>query len=260
MNLHEMEAVILCGGQGTRLREETEFKPKPMVEIGGKPILWHIMQRYAKYGVRRFILALGYKGEVIRDYFLRYRYRNADVVVSLRWNDVQVISDEPAEDWEVVLADTGHNTMTGGRVRRALKHVKGERFFVTYGDGVADIDIAALLKCHMESKRLATVTAVHPSSRYGEINIEQGSVSDFMEKPQVNGGWINGGFLCFEKSAIANVSSDPALVLESDVLPDLAKRQQLTAYHHDGFWQCMDTYREMLMLNGLFAQGKAPWL
>jgi glucose-1-phosphate cytidylyltransferase len=260
MNLHEMEAVILCGGQGTRLREETEFKPKPMVEIGGRPILWHIMQRYAKYGVRRFVLCLGYKGEMIRDYFLQYRYRNADVVVSLRWNDVQIIGQEPAEDWEVVLADTGQDTMTGGRLKRALKHVKGDRFFATYGDGVADVDIAALLKTHADGKRLATVTAVHPSSRYGEINIDQGSVADFMEKPQVNDGWINGGYFVFEKAAFDDVSTEPGVVLENDVLPKIVERKQLTAYHHDGFWQCMDTYRETLLLNALVSQGKAPWL
>jgi glucose-1-phosphate cytidylyltransferase len=260
MNLHEMEAVILCGGQGTRLREETEFKPKPMVEIGGRPILWHIMRRYAKFGVRRFILCLGYKGEVIRDYFLRYRYHNADVAVSLRWNDVQILGDETAEDWEVVLADTGDETMTGGRIRRAFRHVKGERFFATYGDGVADVNVSELLNAHMAGNRLATVTAVHPSSRYGEIDIRQGSVSAFTEKPQVNGGWINGGFFVFERSAFDDVGDDPALVLENDVLPKLAERQQLTAYHHDGFWQCMDTYREMLMLNAIYAQGKAPWI
>jgi glucose-1-phosphate cytidylyltransferase len=260
MNLHEMEAVILCGGQGTRLREETEFKPKPMVEIGGRPILWHIMRRYAKFGVRRFILCLGYKGEVIRDYFLRYRYRNADVVVSLRWNDVQILGDEPAEDWEVVLADTGDETMTGGRIRRALKHVKGERFFATYGDGVADVDVSNLLDTHMAGKRLATVTAVHPSSRYGEIDIRNGSVASFYEKPQVTEGWINGGFFVFERAAFNDVGDHPGLVLESDVLPKLAELQQLSAYHHDGFWQCMDTYREMLMLNAIYAQGKAPWI
>jgi glucose-1-phosphate cytidylyltransferase len=150
--------------------------------------------------------------------------------------------------------------MTGGRIKRALRHVKGERFFATYGDGVADIDIAATLQTHMEGKRLATVTAVHPSSRYGEINIEKGSVTDFAEKPQVNEGWINGGYFVFEKAAFAEVGTEPGVILESHVLPKLAKQDQLTAYHHDGFWQCMDTYRESLLLNALVAQGKAPWL
>lgn len=261
MSLHQMEAVILCGGQGTRLREETEFKPKPMVEIGGRPILWHIMKRYSRFGVRRFILCLGYKGDIIRDYFLRYRYRNADVVVSLKWNDVQVIGEAAAaEDWEVVLTDTGDNTMTGGRIKRALSHVKGERFFATYGDGVADVDMSALLDRHLAAKRLATVTAVHPSSRYGEIDLQHDSVNSFMEKPQVNGGWINGGFFVFEKAAFDDVSTDPGVVLEADVLPQLAERRQLSAYSHDGFWQCMDTYREMLMLNNIYAKGDAPWL
>jgi glucose-1-phosphate cytidylyltransferase len=255
-----MEAVILCGGQGTRLREETEFKPKPMVEIGGRPILWHIMKRYAKFGVRRFILCLGYKGDVIRDYFLHYRYRNADVVVSLKWNDVQVIGEQQNEDWEIVLTDTGAETMTGGRIKRALRHVKGDRFFATYGDGVADVNIDDLLRQHEAAGRLATVTAVHPSSRYGEIDIQSDAVQSFFEKPQTAGGWINGGYFVFEKSAFDNVSDDPAIVLETDVLPPLAQRQQLTAYNHSGFWQCMDTYREMLLLNGIFAKGNAPWL
>ncbi|WP_374372709.1 glucose-1-phosphate cytidylyltransferase [Dongia sp.] len=260
MSLHDMEAVILCGGQGTRLREETEFKPKPMVEIGGRPILWHIMKRYAKFGVRRFVLCLGYKGDIIRDYFLQYRYRNADVVVSLKWNDVQVLGEAENEDWEIVLTDTGAETMTGGRIKQALRHVKGQRFFATYGDGVADVDIAALVQAHQAAGRQATVTAVHPSSRYGEIDIGHDAVQSFFEKPQTAGGWINGGFFVFEKAAFDNVGNDPALVLEADVLPQLAARQQLTAYQHSGFWQCMDTYREMLLLNGIYAKGDAPWL
>ena len=256
----DLDAVILCGGQGTRLREETEFKPKPMVEIGGRPILWHIMRRYHRFGVRRFILCLGYKGEVIRDYFLNYRHRQCDVTVNLRSHAIQVHGDEAAEDWDVVLADTGDDTMTGGRIKRALRHVRSEHFFATYGDGVADIDVAALWETHRRAGRLATVTAVHPSSRYGEIDVAHDEVRTFLEKPQVAGGWINGGFLVFDRRAFDDVPEAPGVVLETDVLPRLASRGQLSAFQHDGFWQCMDTYREMLALNQLWSRGDAPWV
>ena len=260
MSAAAMEAVILCGGLGTRLREETEFKPKPMVEIGGRPILWHILRRYHRFGVRRFILCLGYKGEAIRDYFLNYRMRQCDVTVCLRDHRVEVHGEDPTEDWEIVLADTGDGTMTGGRIKRAMKHVRGPRFFATYGDGVADIDVGALLAAHRGGGRLATVTAVHPSSRYGEIDVAHGEVRTFSEKPQVNDGWINGGFFVFERGAFDAVSDDPGVILETDVLPRLAAAGQLSAYQHDGFWQCMDTYREMVMLNQLWERGDAPWL
>lgn len=255
----DLEAVILCGGQGTRLREETEFKPKPMIEIGGSPILWHIMRRYHRFGVRRFILCLGYKGELIRDYFLNYRLRRCDVTVSLRTHAVQVHGEDLAEDWEVVLADTGDDAMTGARIKRSLAHVRGESFFATYGDGVADIDLAALLAAHEAGRRAATVTAVRPSSRYGELDIAKGAVRDFSEKPQVADGWINGGYFVLSRGAFDGVGDGPEVVLESDVLPPLARRGELTAYRHDGFWQCMDTYREMVALNQLWARGDAPW-
>jgi glucose-1-phosphate cytidylyltransferase len=260
MSAAALEAVILCGGQGTRLREETEFKPKPMVEIGGRPILWHIMRRYHKYGVRRFILCLGYKGDLIRDYFLNYRLRQCDVTVNLRSHAVEVHGEDAAEDWEVVLADTGDDAMTGARIKRALPHVRGEEFFATYGDGVADVDIARLLEAHRAGKRLATVTAVHPSSRYGELDIEKGAVRNFLEKPQVADGWINGGYFVLSRRVFDHVGTGPEVVLESDVLPPLAQRGQLAAYRHDGFWQCMDTYREMLALNQIWARGDAPWV
>jgi glucose-1-phosphate cytidylyltransferase len=255
-----MEAVILCGGLGTRLREETEFKPKPMVEIGGRPILWHIMRRYHAFGVRRFILCLGYKGDVIRDYFLNYRLRQCDVTVKLRNHEMIVHGEDATEDWEVVLADTGDETMTGARIKRVLPHIRGADFFATYGDGVSDVDLAALLDAHRSGGRAATVTAVHPSSRYGEIDIEHGAVRTFAEKPQVAEGWINGGFFVFSKSAFGEVADHPGVVLETDVLPVLAGKGQLTAYHHAGFWQCMDTYREMQALNQVWARGNAPWL
>lgn len=256
----ELDAVILCGGQGTRLREETEFRPKPMVEIGGRPILWHIMRRYHRFGVRRFILCLGYKGEVIRDYFLNYRLRQCDVTVNLRSHAITVQGDEAAEDWDVVLTDTGDDSMTGARIKRALAHVRGEHFFATYGDGVADVDLDALLAAHRGASRLATVTAVHPSSRYGEIDIAHDLVRTFLEKPQVADGWINGGYFAFDRRAFDGVGDDPGLVLETDVLPALAARGQLTAFRHGGFWQCMDTYREMLALNRIWERGDAPWV
>ena len=260
MRARELDAVILCGGLGTRLREETEFKPKPMVEIGGRPILWHIMRRDHRFGVRRFILCLGYKGEAIRDYFLNYRLRQCDVTVNLRSHDVSVHGEDLTEDWEVVLADTGDETMTGARIKRALKHVRGETFFATYGDGVADIDLDRLLAAHERGGRLATVTAVHPSSRYGEIDVAHGAVRTFLEKPQVADGWINGGFFVFARRAFDAAGDDPALVLESEILPALAARGELSAYQHGGFWQCMDTYREMVALNHIWARGGAPWL
>lgn len=254
-----MKVAILAGGVGSRLSEETQTKPKPMVEIGGRPILWHIMRRYHRFGVRRFVLCLGYKGEAIRDYFLNYRLRRCDVTVRLRDHEVEVHGADDAEDWEVVLADTGDATMTGGRIKRALRHVRGERFFATYGDGVADIDVARLLAAHVDGGRLATVTAVHPSSRYGEIDVGHGVVRTFSEKPQVADGWINGGFFVFERKAFDGVDDAPGVVLETDVLPPLAARGELSAYQHDGFWQCMDTYREMVMLNQLWERGDAPW-
>jgi glucose-1-phosphate cytidylyltransferase len=251
---------MLCGGLGTRLREETEFKPKPMVEIGNKPILWHIMKHYQSFGARSFVLCLGYKGDVIRDYFLNYRSHNSDFAVDIGTGSVETLSNGFDEDWRVVLAETGRDTLTGSRIRRALRYVRGSTFFATYGDGVADVDLDALLAHHRRSGRLATVTAVHPSSRYGELGIERGMVKTFHEKPQVTQGWINGGFLVFEKAAFDRV---PAALddvsLEQGVLESLAADGQLAVYQHPGFWQCMDTYREMQLLNELWSSGSAPW-
>lgn len=255
----DMTAVILCGGQGTRLREETEFKPKPMVSIGGRPILWHIMKHYRHHGVRRFVLCLGYRGDVIRDYFLGYQNRYSDFSVDLATGAVELLDGGVPEDWQVVLAETGTDTMTGSRLKRVLKYLPGDRFFATYGDGVADVDITALLQVHMAGGRQATVTAVHPSSRFGELAIDSGRVTSFQEKPQVHEGWINGGFLVFEKTAFDGTPDDAGLVLEIGVLERLARRGQLTVHSHQGFWQCMDTYREMQLLNELWQSGTAPW-
>ena len=258
-DINTMEALILCGGQGTRLREETEFKPKPMVEIGRKPILWHIMRTYAHFGVKRFVLCLGYKGDVIRDYFLHFGLRNSQFEVNLSDNSVEVLDTERGEDWKVALIETGADTMTGGRLKMAAKYSKNDVFFATYGDGVANVDIAQLYAHHRAKGCRATLTTVHPSSRYGEIMEADGIVTSFREKPQTEGGWINGGFFVFDKKIFDEAPSDPDLVLEDRVLPKLAEAGDLSVYHHGGFWQCMDTYREAMMLNALWDSGEAPW-
>jgi glucose-1-phosphate cytidylyltransferase len=248
---------------GTRLREETEFRPKPMIHIGERPILWHIMKRYASYGVKRFILCLGYKGDDIRDYFLNYRHRHADFTVDLASGTISFEHRVDLEDWEVVLAETGQHTLTGSRIARALPHVRGTRFFATYGDGVADVDMDALLAHHQNSGKAATLTSVMPSSRFGEITTQNGVVEVFAEKPQVASGSINGGFFVFEKAALASylaAASNPNCSLEGEVLTKLAHSSQLAAYEHPGFWQCMDTFREMELLNNLYHKGSPPWL
>lgn len=258
-DISTMEALILCGGQGTRLREETEFKPKPMVEIGRKPILWHIMRTYAHFGVKRFVLCLGYKGDVIRDYFLHFGLRNSQFEVDLSDNSVEVLDTERGEDWKIALIETGADTMTGGRLKIAAKYAKNDTFFATYGDGVANVDIAQLYAHHQAKACRATLTTVHPSSRYGEIMESDGVVTSFREKPQTEGGWINGGFFVFDKKVFDEAPSDPDLILEERVLPKLAEAGDLAVYHHGGFWQCMDTYREAIMLNAMWDSGDAPW-
>ena len=257
--LSEISTIILCGGLGTRLREETEFKPKPMVEIGGKPILWHIMKHYRHFAVRNFVLCLGYKGDVIRDYFLNYRRRNSDIAVDFADGTLEELSNGIDEDWRVVLADTGNDSLTGARIRKAMKYVRGDRFMATYGDGVCNVDLHALLRHHESMQRMATVTAVHPSSRYGELAIEDGAVRTFREKPQVNDGWINGGFFVFQQNAFDVLGEHDNESLEQGVLENLARDDELAVFQHHGFWQCMDTYREMQLLNDLWNRGKAPW-
>jgi glucose-1-phosphate cytidylyltransferase len=253
-----MQAVILCGGQGTRLREETEFRPKPMVAIGGRPILWHIMRHYRSHGVRDFVLCLGYKGDMIRDYFLNFRHYNADIQVDLADGVVTVLAEDRL-DWRVTLVDTGASTMTGGRIRRAARHVRGDRFFATYGDGVSDIDLSALLDFHRSEGKKVTVTAVRPPSRFGELLLEGELVRSFVEKPQTGASWINGGFFVFESGAVADFPARDDLALESTVLEGLAADGELAVFKHPGFWQCMDTYREMQLLNDMWASGAAPW-
>lgn len=253
-----MKIVILCGGLGTRLREETEFKPKPMVEIGGRPILWHIMKSYSYFNCNDFILALGYKGDSIRDYFLHYEVRNRDFTVTLGKGKVDIHGSHDEEGWKITLAETGATTLTGGRLKRLTPYLQKETFMATYGDGVADIDLAALLSYHRSMGKLGTVTAVRPSSRFGELVISNGMVSVFKEKPQVHEGWINGGFFVFEPSVLDMIDGDSES-LEQGLLTKLADKGELAVYQHKGFWQCMDTFRESEMLNEVWKTGKAPW-
>jgi glucose-1-phosphate cytidylyltransferase len=253
-----MKVAILAGGLGTRIREETEYRPKPMVEIGGRPILWHIMKTYAAFGLTDFIICLGYKGDVIRDFFLNYEIRNRDFAVTLGSQKIEVHGSHREEGWCVTLAETGAATMTGGRLKRVAQYLAGETFMLTYGDGVADVDIRRLLEFHRSSHKLATVTAVRPSSRYGELAIADGLVKMFREKPQVHEGWINGGFFVMEPAVLELIESD-AESLESGLLERLVEQKELAVYEHRGFWQCMDTHREMELLNEIWRAGKAPW-
>ena len=253
-----IKALILAGGLGTRLREETEFKPKPMVEVGGRPILWHIMKNLSTQGIENFCVATGYKGESIKDYFLNYHARNNDVTVNLGEKSSIIhhgLHDE--SNWSVTLANTGELTMTGGRVFRSLKYLEGDRFLCTYGDGLADIDLSALLKFHLLHGKKATVSTVQPLSRFGVMDVDKnGIVTQFREKPIMD-GWVNAGFFIFEKSIVDYLDSD--CVLEQEPLARLAAEGELAAYRHTGFWQPMDTLRESIFLNELWDSNKAPW-
>ena len=253
-----MRVVILCGGLGTRLSEETQARPKPMVEIGGRPILWHIMQMYQRHGLSDFVLALGYRGEMLKGYFLDYRARRSDLTVNLTSGQVDY-SNPTVEDWRVALVDTGPKTMTGGRLLRLKPHLQsGGTFMLTYGDGVSNVDITALLAFHRSHGRLATVTAVRPPVRFGELSIDGHRVSKFEEKPQAAEGWINGGFFVFEPAVLDFITGDSTM-LEREPLEQLAEQGELMAYHHVGFWQCMDTLRDKQALEELWASGKALW-
>ncbi|MDP1773818.1 MAG: glucose-1-phosphate cytidylyltransferase [Methylobacter sp.] len=254
-----MKTVILCGGLGTRLAEETQIKPKPMVEIGGRPILWHIMKSYERHGFRDFTLALGYKGDVIKDYFLNYHARLSDLTVHLKTGNVNYLNPM-AEDWHVSLIDTGANSMTGGRLLRLKPHLHSSgAFMVTYGDGVSDVDMEALLAFHRAHGKIATVTAVRPSARFGGMHIGNSQVINFKEKPQSGEGWINGGFFVFEPSIFDYLEND-ATVLEQSPLESLVRDGQLMAYEHSGYWQCMDTIRDRDALQSLWESGQAPWM
>lgn len=255
-----VHAVILCGGQGTRLREETEFRPKPLVEIGGRPILWHIMKLYAHYGIRDFILCLGYRSNAFKEYFLNYEAMNNDFTICLGQNHQITYHDAHREqDFKVTLADTGLNTMTGARLKTVQRHVFGDTCMVTYGDGLSDVDLGQLLAFHKSHGRLATLTTVRPLSRFGVIELgRDGEVMEFSEKPQAQ-GWINAGFFIFEPGVFDYLSVDPSCVLEREPLEKLCRDRELVAFQHDGFFYAMDTYREYLHLNDLWTTGRAPW-
>ena len=254
-----MKAVILCGGQGTRLREETEFRPKPLIEIGGKPILWHIMKLYAHYGLADFALCLGYKGNMIKEYFLNYEAMNNDFTISLGPERRTVFHGAHREqDYRVTLVDTGLETMTGGRIGRMRRYVEEDTFCVTYGDGLSDVNIAETLAFHRSHGKIATVTTVRPYSRFGMLQVDpEGNVLNFSEKPMLD-GWASAGFLVFNRRIFDYLDGD-AGVLEREPLERLVAEQQLMAYHHDGFFYAMDTYREYMHLNELWASGRTPW-
>jgi glucose-1-phosphate cytidylyltransferase len=254
-----MKTIILCGGLGTRISEETVTKPKPMVEIGDRPILWHIMKGYAHQGFDDFVLALGYRGDFIKDYFVNYAQRAAHMSVDLGMGEVKCATAEAErENWRVLLADTGANTMTGGRLARLKPVVGSETFMLTYGDGVANVDVNKLLAFHRSQGRLATLTAVRPPARFGTMSFEGDIVVDFKEKSQQSEGWINGGFFVFEPG-IFDYLRDDNTILESDALEKLSQDRQLAAYKHDGFWQCMDTLRDRNSLAEAWQSQRAPW-
>lgn len=252
-----MKTVILAGGLGTRLQEETTLKPKPMVEIGGRPMLWHVMGCYARHGFKEFVVALGYKGEVIKHYFLNYYNLQSSLTVDLSRGEVQV-HDGEREDWLVHLVDTGTDTQTGGRLKRLAPWVSDGTFLMTYGDGVADVDVGKLVAFHRRHGKLATITAVRPPGRFGALGFEGDLVTHFAEKPQTGEGWINGGFFVLEPGALAYIDGDQTL-WEKEPLERLARDGQLAAYHHEGFWQCMDTLRDVRYLDSLWESGQAPW-
>jgi glucose-1-phosphate cytidylyltransferase len=255
-----MKVVILCGGLGTRLREETEFRPKPMVNIGERPILWHIMKTYAQYGHREFVLSMGYKGELIKEYFFHYELMNNDVTLKLGHPDkVQFHRQGGDEGWTVTLADTGVDTLKGARLKRVQRYVPDDEFMLTYGDGVADVDIGKLLAFHRQHGKLATVTGISPASRFGELKIDGDRVESFTEKPKIGSGLINGGFFVFKKEIFDYVTADKSCDLEVGALETLAHEGQLMVYRHEQFWACMDTIRDMEYLNRLWNEDRAAW-
>ena len=255
-----MKVVILCGGQGTRLREMTEIKPKPMVEIGGMPILWHIMKTYSHFGFNDFILCLGYKGELIKEYFYHYDILSNDFTIDLGSKDITLYPRHSESSWRVTFVDTGMHTMTGARVKRIDKFIAGDDLFMlTYGDGVTDMNIDELLSFHIAHGKIGTVTGVSPPSRYGELNIHQDQVISFTEKPIVDDSPINGGYFVFHRSFLNYLSDDEDCILEREPLERLAKDGELKVHRYNGFWQCMDTYRDLRFLTQLWESGTPPW-
>ena len=255
-----MKVVILCGGLGTRLKEETEYRPKPMVRIGSKPILWHIMKRYSRYGFKDFILCLGYKGEMIKEYFYNYEILNNDFTLELgQHNSIEIHDSHDEIGWRVTLADTGEWTLKGARLKKIEKYVGSNLFMVTYGDGVADIDINDLVEFHKKHGKIATLTGVMPPSRFGTLSVDGDNVVEFSEKPQTTEGLINGGFFVFSKKLFDYLDTDDSCDLEIGVLDKLAEEGELMVYKHPGNWVCMDTVRDMEYLNGLWTSGEAFW-
>lgn len=262
MSIADIPVFILCGGLGTRLKEETEFRPKPMVPIGEHPILWHVMQKYSRHGFRRFVLCLGFKADVVKDYFSNFHLHNNDCTISLKTNKIKVHEARVELDWEVTLAFTGEKNMTGSRVAQAARKYlgKAKQFAVTYGDGLTDADLKDEFKKHLAAKKLGTVLGVNPPSRFGEIRVEGNRVVEFAEKPDLEGHWINGGFFFFHRDFLKRLPEVESCVLERDPLVQLARDGELNIYKHHGFWGCMDTQRDRDHLTQLVESGKAPWL
>ncbi|SDB15476.1 glucose-1-phosphate cytidylyltransferase [Eubacterium oxidoreducens] len=254
-----MKVVILAGGLGTRISEESHLKPKPMIEIGGAPILWHIMKYYSSFGFDEFIICAGYKQYVIKEYFADYYLHRSDVTFDFSDDNKMIIHNNVAEPWKVTIVDTGYNTMTGGRLKRVAKYIGDETFMMTYGDGVSDVDLDALVKFHREHKKLATITAIQPGGRFGVLDFgEHDLVKDFSEKGKEDGGWINAGFMVLEPKVLDYIAGD-ATFFEREPMNHLAADGQLAAYRHEGFWQCMDTLRDKELLDLYLARGTAPW-
>ncbi|MFV0590532.1 MAG: glucose-1-phosphate cytidylyltransferase [Draconibacterium sp.] len=256
-----MDVIILCGGKGSRLSEETVLKPKPMVEIGDMPILWHIMKTYSSFGYKRFILALGYKASYIKEYFYNFRISQSDFSLNLNPEIPPKFFNKPDDtDWDITFVDTGLETLKGGRIKRLEKYIKSDSFHLTYGDGVSDIDISKLVEFHHSHNAMGTVTAVHPPSRFGEMVIDDDIVTNFDEKPQMHTGYINGGFFVFKKEMLDYLSTDENCDFEFGPLQEIVKDKQLKAFKHDGFWQPMDNIRERNYLDNLVRTQKAPWI
>lgn len=253
-----MKVLILAGGLGTRLGEETHLRPKPMVEIGSYPILWHIMKIYSHYGFNDFVILGGYKHQVIKQWFMNYYINHSDITFHLKTNDI-TIHKTSAEPWNVTVLDTGETTMTGSRIKKAKEYIQNEPFLLTYGDGVADVNIKKLIKQHQQSKKLVTLTAVQPSGRWGALDINKNLVTSFQEKPQGDGNWINGGFFVCQPEALNYIADGDQIVWEQEPLQKLAKDNQLCAYKHNGFWQPMDMLKDKEMLNKIWSENKAPW-
>ncbi|RZD46983.1 MAG: glucose-1-phosphate cytidylyltransferase [Thaumarchaeota archaeon] len=251
-----MKAVILAGGFGTRISEESHLKPKPMIEIGRMPILWHIMKNYSTFGVNEFVICLGYKGYMIKEFFANYYLHKSDVTIDLHKNEVSITKPD-TEPWKVTLVETGENTMTGGRIKKAEKYID-DTFCLTYGDGVSNVNITSLIEFHKNKKEIATLTAVQPPGKFGSLLLDGDRVSEFVEKPKGDNSWINGGFFVFETEVLDKIKDD-STILEKHVLSSLAKENQINAFRHDGFWQPMDTLRDKNYLQNLWATGNAPW-